>query len=71
MRQKEATDGETTAWGALLDMKNYCYNVEEMDEGAVALIVDLVQSFRTNAAESGVGVGDALRLPQRILRMLC
>ena len=36
---------ERTAWEKLLDMEKYNYNEEEVDQGAVTLVVDLAKAF--------------------------
>ena len=33
------------SWEALLEMKKYNYDVEEMDKGAVTLVVDRAKAF--------------------------
>ena len=58
--------------GALLEMEKYNNNVEEMDRGAVTLVVGVATSFREGTAQIVVWASAMhFGFPQRILQVLC
>ena len=73
----DATEGSngggwSTAWEAMSDMEKYDFNVEEMNQGAVLLAVDLARAFQKNAVGSRTGVDHARRhLATNSLGALC
>ena len=74
--KRDATEGsnggaEGTAWEALLDMETYNYDVEEMDHGAVTLVVGLDKAFQEVQQNVVWAWAMHLGFPQRVLRILC
>ena len=61
----DATQGKQwrsrkTVWEAWLDVDKYNYKVEEMDQGAVTLVLVSAEACAKGVAESGMGLRDAL-----------
>ena len=69
----DATDGrkggaECTVWETLLEMERCNHSAGEREQGAIALVHGVATGRRS---PSWVGLGDAFRLPRKILRVLC
>ena len=71
----DATEGSNggavgSAWDALLDMDKYNYNVEELDQCAVTMVVDLAKAFEKVQLKVVRACAMHFGFPQQILRVL-
>ena len=62
---------ERIAWEALLQVETYNNNVEDIDQGAVTLVVDLAKALEEVQLEVVWAWAAHFGFPQRILRVLC